>query len=589
MKASLKVSFRLFKKYITRLLTIIAIVIVSVGFMSGLGEVKNKIDIAQNNFYISENISDLYLKSKRQYGFSLNEIRYLNNKFGENNVLKSFSYELKNNNEITRVYSFNIVDAKINKLKLLEGEFPKTENEVVVERKTNTIKSYNIGDVININNINYFVCGIVINPLILIEAEEPSLQFENEHLSNVVYLNSTQFITNDVYITLENRELFKSFNKKYKAEVEKLKQETQQVIGEDNVVILSLYENVGLYSMHSYAEKVGLITIIFVIFFLLVTLLVVYSTMSRLLDEERSQIACLKTMGFSDYGIVNKYVMFVLIATIIGGLLAFGVGYGLTSIIYSAFNMQYIMPPLPKTINFTYYALTFGIITLSTVLLTVATGISMVKNKPITLLTPKAPKSGKKVFIEKISFIWNKLSFKYKSTLRNVFLFKSRFFMTVISIIGSTVLVLAGMGLLDCAIKLGDSDSIVTISCALIVFSAVLCLLVIYNITNINVSERNREIATLMVLGYTNKEVTNYIFREIYIMSFIGAILGVPLGLGFIYFVFDLISFGAIQDINWYTWVLAPLVTMFFSFLSTMFLYKKIVKTDMNSSLKILE
>ena len=161
--------------------------------------------------------------------------------------------------------------------------------------------------------------------------------------------------------------------------------------------------------------------------------------------------------------------------------------------------------------------------------------------------------------------------------------------MTVISIIGSTVLVLAGMGLLDCAIKLGDSDSIVTISCALIVFSAVLCLLVIYNITNINVSERNREIATLMVLGYTNKEVTNYIFREIYIMSFIGAILGVPLGLGFIYFVFDLISFGAIQDINWYTWVLAPLVTMFFSFLSTMFLYKKIVKTDMNSSLKILE
>ena len=224
MKASLKVSFRLFKKHITRLLTIIAIVIVSVGFMSGLGEVKNKIDIAQNNFYISENISDLYLKSKRQYGFSLNEIRYLNNKFGENNVLKSFSYELKNNNEITRVYSFNIVDAKINKLKLLEGEFPKTENEVVVERKTNTIKSYNIGDVININNINYFVCGIVINPLILIEAEEPSLQFENEHLSNVVYLNSTQFITNDVYITLENRGLFKSFNKKYKVEVEKLKQ-----------------------------------------------------------------------------------------------------------------------------------------------------------------------------------------------------------------------------------------------------------------------------------------------------------------------------------------------------------------------------
>lgn len=590
MKASFKVSLRLFKKHITRLLTIIAIVLVSVGFMAGLGEVENKINIAENNYYKSANVSDLYLKSKRQYGFSQNEIRYLENKFGKDNLLKSFCFEAKMDSDVVRVYNYNLVDATINKLKLLEGEMPTSETEVLVERKTSKIKGYNIGETISINNTNYTVCGIVLNPLILIEVEEPSFLYEDEHLSNVVYINSASpLIANDVYVTLTNRDLFKSYNKKYKTEIEKLKSEVESVIGQDYVSALSLYENVGLYSMHSYAEKVGLITIIFVVFFLLVTLLVVYSTMSRLLDEERGQIACLKTLGFSDYSIVNKYVMFVLVASLIGGLLAFGVGYGLTYIIYSAFNIQYAMPAFPKTINFFYYALTFAIILVSTALLTVCTGLKNVKNKPVTLLTPKAPKSGKKVFIEKIPFIWNNLSFKYKSTLRNVFLFKSRFFMTVVSIIGSTVLVLAGMGLLDCALKLGDSESIVTIAAALIVFSAVLCLLVIYNITNINVSERNREIATLMVLGYTNHEVTTYIFREIYIMSFIGAILGVPLGLGFISFVFDLISFGAIADINWYTWILAPLVTMLFSFLSTMFLYKKIVKTDMNSSLKTLE
>lgn len=590
MKASLKVSLRLFKKHITRLLTIIAIVIVSVGFMAGLGEVENKINIAENKFYNSANVSDLYLKSKRQYGFSQNEIRYLENKFGKQNILKSFCYETKIEDSVVRIYNYNLVDASINKLELLEGVMPVENNEVVVERKTSKIKGYNIGNTITINNAEYVVSGIVLNPLILMEMEEPSFLYENEHLSNVVYINSeNQFITNDIYVTLNNRELFKSYSKKYKTEIDKLKTEVEQTIGINNVSALSLYENVGLYSMHSYAEKVGLITIIFVVFFLLVTLLVVYSTMSRLLDEERGQIACLKTMGFSDFSIVNKYVLFVFIATLVGGLLAFGVGYGLTSVIYSAFNIQYAMPPFPKTINFFYYALTFAIILVSTVLLTLFTGLKNVKNKPVTLLTPKAPKSGKKVFIEKIPFIWNRLSFKYKSTLRNVFLFKSRFFMTVVSIIGSTVLVLAGMGLLDCALKLGDSESIVTIASALIVFSAVLCLLVIYNITNINVSERNREIATLMVLGYTNYEVTTYIFREIYIMSFIGAILGLPLGLGFIDFVFNLISFGAIADINWYTWVLAPLVTMFFSFLSTMLLYKKIVKTDMNSSLKTLE
>lgn len=206
------------------------------------------------------------------------------------------------------------------------------------------------------------------------------------------------------------------------------------------------------------------------------------------------------------------------------------------------------------------------------------------RNKPAVLLTPKAPKSGKKVLIERIPFIWKRLSFKYKSTMRNVLLFKSRFFMTVVSVIGSTVLVFAGMGLLDCAMLRENATSLVAISIALLVFSAALCALVIYNLTNINVSERNREIATLMVLGYHDNEVTGYIFREIYIMSFIGAILGIPFGI-----VFGLIDFGSLADINWWTYVLTPFITMLFSFISTRLLRKKITKTDMNASLKTLE
>ena len=161
--------------------------------------------------------------------------------------------------------------------------------------------------------------------------------------------------------------------------------------------------------------------------------------------------------------------------------------------------------------------------------------------------------------------------------------------MTVLSVIGATVLVFAGFGLLDCTQNIENGISLVTVSIALIAFSALLCALVIYNITNINVSERNREIATLMVLGYKNNEVTGYIFREIYIMSAIGAILGLPLGILFLQFVFYLIDFGSLSEIHWWTYLIAPIVTMFFSFLSTFFLYRKIVKTDMNASLKILE
>lgn len=161
--------------------------------------------------------------------------------------------------------------------------------------------------------------------------------------------------------------------------------------------------------------------------------------------------------------------------------------------------------------------------------------------------------------------------------------------MTVVSIIGATVLVFAGMALMDCTAKMENAELLYTISLALILFSGFLCALVIYNITNINISERTREIATLMVLGYQDKEVSGYIYREIYIMSAIGAVLGIPVGYIFIDYVFMMIDFGKISDINWWTWIIAPIITMIFSFLSTLLLYKKIIKVDMNASLKSLE
>lgn len=590
MKANDRTAFRLFKNHITRFLTIIAIVIVSVGFMSGIGEVENKIKIATNDFYISQNVSDLYLKSKNQMGFSDQELEWIENEFGQENVMKSFCYETKIEEDVVRIYSFDLENETINKLQLLEGIMPTNENEVLVERETSKIKGYQIGEKISLQSRQYTVCGTVLNPLILNQVEEPSFQFESEHLDNVIYLNSSALpFVNDVYVTFDNRELFDSISSAYEKKIENLKEEVTLALGSENVSVLTLKENFGIYSLISYAEKVGLIGIVFVIFFMLVTLLVVYSTMTRLLDEERSQIACQKTLGYSDTKIVSKYLLFVLVSAVLGGLLAFGVGLGLTQIVYSAFNLQYAMPPFPHSVNFIYYLITFSIIVISTAVLTFITGMKMVRNKPVTLLTPKAPKAGKKVFLEKLPFIWNKLSFKYKSTLRNVLLFKSRFFMTVVSIIGSAVLFFAGLGLMDCATKIDGGSSLITISLALIVFSAILCALVIYNLTNINISERKREIATLMVLGYHNKEVTGYIFREIYIMSFIGAILGLPLGLGFVEFVFGLIDFGAISDINWWTYVATPIVVMMFSFLSTLLLKKKITKTDMNASLKTVE
>lgn len=592
MKAYLKSTGRMFKRQLTRFLTIVAIIFVSVGLMAGIGEVQNKIDFAIKDYYQSQNVPDLIIKSKKMTGFSPEEISYLQYKFGTDNIQTSFSYDTKIDDEIIRIYNYEL-NSNINKLELLEGNFPTSDLEVLVERKTDGIKSYEVGDKINLSNgfieKQYTVSGIVRNPLIIHKVKEPSTSFENEHIDKIIYLNNTSFmpikITNDVYVSLANREIFNSYSKTYKTQIEELKSSIEL----SDVVVLSLYENFGLYSMHEFAGKVGKIAIIFVIFFLLVTALVVFSTMTRLLDEERSQIACLKTLGYSDVSIVGRYQIFISLASIIGGLMALAVGNGITKLLYSAFDIQYAMPPFPKSVPFFYFLLSFLIILTSALVVTTLSGLKLTKNKPAVLLTPKAPHAGKKVLMERIPFVWNSLSFKYKSSFRNVFLFKSRFFMTVVSIIGSTVLVLSGLGLLDNALKTENSDSLIMIAAVLIVFAGLLCALVIYNITNINISERNREIATLMVLGYSDKEVSGYIFREIYIMSFIGAILGVPLGLGFLEFVFNFISFGSISNVNWWTWIITPVITIIFTTISSMLLYKKIVKTNMNESLKTLD
>ena len=105
-------------------------------------------------------------------------------------------------------------------------------------------------------------------------------------------------------------------------------------------------------------------------------------------------------------------------------------------------------------------------------------------------------------------FLWRRLPFKYKSTLRNVLRYRNRFYMTLIAVACSMGLVLAGLALLDmCLFGTFGSPAIVGLACVIVLFAGLLTMAVIYTLTGINISERNREIATLMVLGYQDKEV----------------------------------------------------------------------------------
>lgn len=163
--------------------------------------------------------------------------------------------------------------------------------------------------------------------------------------------------------------------------------------------------------------------------------------------------------------------------------------------------------------------------------------------------------------------------------------------MTVLTVSGSVALEVAAFGILASARAKNDGSTALlsSISILVLVCALALSILVIYNLTNISLSERKRDLATLMVLGYRNHEVSSYIYREITIMVIFGIIIGLPLGVGFTYFIFTYVDFGSIGDLSWYYYFIVTGLELLTSALVDLLLYPRIIGIDMNASLKAVE
>lgn len=618
-KTYLKTVRRMFKKHLIRLLSLIGIVLISIGFISGIGSPTDMIKDSIENYYTKQNVSDFIVKSKTG-GFTDEQISAVKNRYGENNVETGMSFDIQMSEKRSlRLYFLDLENTKINELELVEGEKINSDDEncVYAEVKDNIIKGYSIGEKIEIDlgatlnltfsyKINVTIKGIVKSPLTFGKDGEPSYNNpeDTEVPDNMMEINKLDLLENilycptkicnflpkgDLYIKMGNRNLFKSFSSGYEKNIEKEKIELISLLGED-VRIITLYDNYSFKSVIASADKVRGIGNILMIIFIAVTLLVVLSSMMRLMDEERSQIACLKTLGYRSISIVVRYIFFVLVALAIGGVIGFFVGYGVSWLICFAFGYSYLMPSISVVVNPSYYFISLSVIISVTLIAVFSIGMKLANNAPADLLRPKPPKKGGRILLEKIPFIWKRLSFKYKSSMRNVFRYKTRFFMMLVSVGVSTGLVFAGLALLDMCL-FGDfgSPAIIGIAVVVVVFAGLLTAVVINTLTTINISEREREIATLMVLGYHDREICGYIYREIYISVFLGIIIGYPIGIGLATLVFKTIGFGTIGNVSWFMWLLVPVVVFLFTLLVTLILRPKIIKTKMNESLKAVE
>lgn len=653
MKTYLKTVRRMFKKNISRFISIIFIVLIGVSLTSGVGSSTGKIKDSANDFSLTRNVSDIIVKAKTEEGFSEAQITALKDEYGEENVNFGMSFDayitVNGEKRLTRFYFSDDITARtVNKFVESDEEaLAVSEDDIAVfaEKADDKIKGYTRGDKITVDYKDVFlqladqndmviedwqmsfintlqpvtltVTKIVEDPLVFAKGGEPSfLNGEDMKIpdtivptdlicvDDILYLPYSAMplmqAKTDIYVSLANKRTDRIFSGSYDKTVA---EEKEKIIGmlaaadektnaeiEKNVAFVTLAENYSFKSLFSYADKISGLSIVLMAAFACITALVVLSNVTRLIDEERAQTACLISLGYSAAGIILKYVLFVLTATAVGGFAAYFVGVGLCSFIYLVFDYSFVMPPESAVFGVTFFIITLAIIVFAAVAATIRAGLKTAGETPADLLKPKSPASGRKVIIEKIPFIWNRLSFKYKSTARNVLRYRNRFIMTVVAVAGSMGLVMAGLALLDMCL-FGDfgNASIAWLAVVIVVFAALLTLTAIYTITNISISERTREIATLMVLGYYDGEVSGYIYREIYIDAVVGIIFGYGVGAVLMSIIFAIMGFGSLGGVSWYVWLVSPVAVLFFTFLVTLILRKRIISIDMNASLKALE
>lgn len=214
--------------------------------------------------------------------------------------------------------------------------------------------------------------------------------------------------------------------------------------------VKTIDDNQGIHTYRTNSERMDSLSIIFPFFFYLVAMLVTITTIQRMIDEQRTQIGTLKSLGFNNFKIASKYYIYGLGPSFLGSFIGSIIGAGLISrVIYFAYSQGFTIGDQVLNIDFPLIILTI-LVSMALIFLTVHLTVrKTVKEVPADLLRPQAPKAGGHVLLEKFTPLWSRLSFLHKVTARNLFRYKSRMFMTVFGVAGCTALIFFGFAIRD--------------------------------------------------------------------------------------------------------------------------------------------
>ena len=217
--------------------------------------------------------------------------------------------------------------------------------------------------------------------------------------------------------------------------------------------------NPGYQEFRDNADRISAIAEIFPVFFFLIAALVSFTTMARMVDEQRQQMGTLKGLGYSDFDIAKKYLIYAAIACIVGTALGLVAGYNIfPAVIFDAYGSMYSLPPVKITYYLSYALISIAIALLCTIGPAAWATHTSLRENPAAMMRPKAPKNGKRVLLERLTFIWDRLSFNSKITVRNLLRYKARNMMTILGVAGCTALILTGYGIKNSISGLADTQ-----------------------------------------------------------------------------------------------------------------------------------
>lgn len=835
--------FRQIRSSISRFLAICAICALGAGFLFGLKSTTPMMKETGDRYFDRSSLMDFRLVSTA--GITQEDIDVLRRLDCVEKIMPAYSADVLADNaygqSVVRVHSMDFTNG-INLPVLKEGRWPEGPDECVADSGTGMSQGAGLGDKITLSEENgletggleqkeFTVTGIVDWPYYL-SMERGSSSIGDGSVDYFILTLPEAFNSeyyHEAFVAVKGARELLCYEQEYETLISAAQKELEQALEplaqrryDQLQELYSQYELLmetnpeaaaqlgsisppemprwyalsrqslaGYVGFGQDADRVDAIAAVFPWFFFLVAALVCLTTMTRMVEEERTQIGVLKALGYGGLRIAFNYLFYAAFACVLGCAAGCALGViALPRAIWSAYDILYTLPGLEIIFYPGYAVLACALSLVCTLAAALGASLNELRSVPASLIRPKAPPAGKRVFLERIGFIWKRLSFTKKVTARNLLRYKKRFFMTVIGIGGCTALLLTGFGLRDSIMSIvpkqfnqiqvydfslslespseagaeselnsrlkeyadkymyimqssvdaqsaqgslnayltvAQSDSLTdfialrerrsgreiafsvtegvvvteklaselglkegdaltlsqggadiyettvkgiaenyvynyiympcaeyerlfksqpqfnTVMCALragetldeeaedafseellkienvqgvsfitrierdfgdvmnglnsvvvvlIICASLLAFVVLYNLTNINITERKREIATLKVLGFYPRETANYVFRENIILTLIGILLGLIFGVFLHQFVVvtaevDMVMFD--RNISFWSYVWSALMTLGFSFLVSLAMRKRISSIDMVESLKSVE